>query len=295
VSAPTRSTTTAPDGAALAVYRWDPEGAPRAVVLLVHGMGEHMGRYGHVAEALTDRGHLVWGHDHRAHGATSPPDADLGALGAEGWPALVDDVGVMVEGAHNQFGDLPVVVLGHSMGSFAVQQYLLDHSDRVDGVVLTGTGLLDQLEPGLDLDRPTDLSGFNAPFEPARTEYDWLSRDEDVVDAYIADPWCGFGLDADGTRAMFVAGRALADPQRLAGMRADLPVLVAVGALDPVGANGMLARMLVDRYRDAGLADVTLRVYEDARHEVLNETNRDEVIDDIGAWIDRVCGDDGGA
>jgi len=174
------------------------------------------------------------------------------------------------------------VLLGHSMGSFAVQQYLLDHSDRVDAVVLTGTTALDQLEPALDLDKPIDLAAFNAAFQPARTEFDWLSRDESIVDAYIADPRCGFGIDIDAAKDMF------AGAGQVAATRPDLPLYIAAGELDPVNANLALLNVLVDRYRAAGLTDVTVRTYPGARHEILNETNRDEVVADILDWLDRV-------
>jgi alpha-beta hydrolase superfamily lysophospholipase len=183
---------------------------------------------------------------------------------------------------------LPLALLGHSMGSFAVQQYLLDHSNRVDAVVLTGTTALDQLEPALDLDKPIDLAAFNAAFAPARTEFDWLSRDEAIVDAYIADPLCGFGIDADSGRDMFASARRMADPGQVAAMRHDLPLYIAAGESDPVNANLALLNVLVDRYRAAGLTDVTVRTYPGARHEILNETNRDEVVASILDWLDQV-------
>jgi alpha-beta hydrolase superfamily lysophospholipase len=132
-----------------------------------------------------------------------------------------------------------------------------------------------------------DLSAFNAPFEH-RTGYEWLSRDAAEVDAYVADERCGFGLsDVDG-RQMFASARQLADPDRLAGLRDDLPVLIAVGEHDPVNGQLGLVNPLVQRLQDAGLTDVTLTVYPGARHEVFNETNRDEVVADLLAWLDRV-------
>jgi alpha-beta hydrolase superfamily lysophospholipase len=182
---------------------------------------------------------------------------------------------------------LPLALIAHSLGSFATQQYLLDHSADVDAVVLSGTASIDLLEPAMDLDAPMDLSMFNAAFQPARTEFDWLSRDDEQVDRYIADPLCGFGLDVAGGKAMFVGARALADPARVAAMRDDLPVYIVVGDLDPVNGQLALVNVLVDRYRQAGLADVTLRVYPGARHEVFNETNRDEVVGDVIAWLEK--------
>lgn len=131
------------------------------------------------------------------------------------------------------------------------------------------------------------LSAFNAPFAPARTDFDWLSRDEAQVDAYVADPRCGFGLDIDGLKAVFAGARPLADPERMAAVRSDLPLYIAVGAADPVNGQLALVHVLVERYRAAGLTDVTLRAYDGARHEIFNETNRDEVFADLLNWLER--------
>jgi len=284
----TRFTYPAQDGVDIVGYRWDPAGMPRGAVQLTHGMGEHVRRYGALARALTDRGLVVYGQDHRGHGATARSEEELGQLGPDGWTQLVDDVDLLVSLIRDEQPGLPLVLLGHSMGSFAVQQYLLKHGDRVDAVVLTGTTALDQLEPALDLDKPIDLAAFNAAFEPARTEFDWLSRDEAIVDAYIADPRCGFGIDVDAGQDMFAGARRMADPGQVTAIRPDLPLYIAAGELDPVNANLVLLHVLVDRYRAAGLTDVTVRTYPGARHEILNETNRDEVVARILDWLDQV-------
>ena len=270
---------------ALTAYRWDPSGTPRGIVQLTHGMGEHLLRYEPLAGALTAAGFVVIGQDHRGHGASA--QGAWGVLGEGGWDELVRDIGRVSDAARADFPDLPLVLLGHSMGSFAAQQYVLDHSDELAGLVLTGTAVLDLLEPALDLSQPMDLSAFNAPFEH-RTGYEWLSRDEAQVDRYVADEQCGFGLsDVDG-RQMFASARQVADPARLAGLRRDLPVWIAVGEHDPVNGQLALVNPLVQRLEDAGLSDVTLVVYPEARHEVFNETNRDEVVADLLAWLDRV-------
>jgi alpha-beta hydrolase superfamily lysophospholipase len=284
---PTRIDLPSAGGHTVAVFRWLPAGAPRGVVQLTHGMGEHVRRYGHLAERLTDAGFVVQGQDHRGHGATAQTNGtDPGVLGPGGWGELVADIDRLVELGRQDVPGVPLVLLGHSMGSFAAQQYLLDHSEDVDAVVLTGTTLLDQLEAAIDTSQEIDLSAFNAPFAPARTDYDWLSRDEAQVDAYVADPWCGFGLDPVGGSEMFAGGRAVADPQRLAAMRQDLPVYIAVGEHDPVGGPVVLAQALADRYRGAGLTDVTFRVWPGGRHEILNETNRDEVEGELLDWVE---------
>jgi len=288
VESSTRFTYPARDGVEIVGYRWDPAGQPRGAVQLTHGMGEHLQRYGALARAFTGRGLVVYGQDHRAHGATARSADELGQLGPDGWTELVNDIDLLVSRIHDERPGLPLILLGHSMGSFAIQQYLLDHSDRVDAVVLTGTTALDQLEPALDLDKPIDLAAFNAAFQPARTEFDWLSRDEAIVDAYIADPRCGFGIDTDGAKDMFAGARRMADPGQVAAMRPDLPLYIAAGELDPVNANLALLNVVVDRYRAAGLTDVTVRTYPGARHEILNETNRDDVVASILDWIDQV-------
>jgi alpha-beta hydrolase superfamily lysophospholipase len=278
------------DGRQLVGYRWPADGgqASTGVVVLVHGMGEHLRRYDHVASALTAQGFEVYGHDHRGHGASLSRNHEPGKLGPNGWLALVDDLNLVIAQAKSDHPRLSVVMVAHSMGSFAAQQFLLDHGADVDAVALTGTAALDLLEPALDLSSDLDLSAFNAPFAPARTDFDWLSRDESVVDAYLADPLCGFGIDAAALKDMFVAARRLADPDRVARMPRDLPVYVAVGSKDPVNAELTLLWALVDRYRSAGLRDVTVRVYDDGRHEILNEVNRAEVIDDLLQWLQRV-------
>lgn len=274
-------------GVTVRAYRWSPATRPRGVVRLTHGMGEHVLRYQPLADALVARGYVVYGQDHRGHGATIALNGGApGEIGAEGWTELVNDIGRLGDLARTAHPGLPHVLVGHSMGSFASQQYLLDHSTDVDAVVLSGTAVLDLLEPALDLDQPLDLSMFNAPFAPARTDYDWLSRDEAQVDAYVADPLCGFGLDGEAGRQMFVAARRMASPAEVGAIRADLPVLVAVGEHDPVGGELALVHGLVDRYTAAGLTDVTLTVYPGARHEILNETNRDEVEIEILEWLD---------
>jgi alpha-beta hydrolase superfamily lysophospholipase len=272
------------DGLEITGHRWDPDGDPVAAVQVTHGMGEHVLRYEELAQALNQAGFVVYGQDHRGHGGTAHAGAS-GDLGPGGWPALVDDIGLLTAKIRAEQPELPLYLLAHSMGSFAVQQYLLDHSADTDGVILTGTASIDLLEPVLDLDQPLDLTMFNLAFQPARTDYDWLSRDEAIVDAYLSDPMCGFGIDTDSAKAMFAGARRLADPAQVAAMRSSLPVYLAAGEKDPVNGGLTLLNALADRYSAAGLTDLTVQVYPDARHEILNETNRDEVTAALIAWL----------
>lgn len=285
---PTRIPITGRDGTAVVLHRWTPTGPVRGVVVLAHGMGEYARRYDHLAATLNDAGFLVQGPDHRGHGETAGSVERLGDLGPGGWAGIVDDIHVIIERTHAELPDQPVVLLGHSMGSFVAQEYLLAHSDRITALALSGTGSVDPLLDALDLSGPVDLSAFNAPFAPARTDFDWLSRDEAQVDAYVADEYCGFGLPGEDARKMFAAAAALADPANFAGVRTSLPIYITVGDMDPVNGQLALVNLLAARLDAAGLTDVTLTVWPQARHEVFNETNRAEVEADLLAWLNRV-------
>jgi alpha-beta hydrolase superfamily lysophospholipase len=277
------------DGSRLVGYRWAADAPARGVVVVAHGLGEHSLRYSHLAAALTAQGLDVVAVDHRGHGATARSDEELGSFGPGGWEAVVDDFGRVVEQATAPRSGLPVVVLGHSLGSFVVQTYLLDHSDRVTGAVLSGSAALDEVAVLLDPSAELDLAMLNAPFQPARTEFDWLSRDPAQVDAYIADPRCGFGLDPSGVRSLRDAAARTADPAAVAGIRKGFPLYVISGTDDPVHAGLLWLDKLVARYRQADL-DVITKYYEGGRHEIFNETNRVEVIGDLIAWLSQLPG-----
>src|SRR5438309_8122925 len=277
----------AADGATLAGHRWRVPGAVRGVVALAHGLGEHSLRYAPVAEALNGAGFDVVAVDHRGHGLTAPSEADLGSFGPRGWEGIVDDYGRVVDHAAASQPGLPVVALGHSLGSFVVQTYLLDHSDRVAAAVLSGSTALDEIAAILDPSAEIDLAMFNAAFQPARTDYDWLSRDPAQVDAYVADPLCGFGLEPAGVASLKAAAPRTGDGEAIATIRPGFPLYVLSGTADPIHMNLAWLEKLVARYREAGL-DVTARYYDGARHEVFNETNRDEVLTDLVVWLDGV-------
>ena len=284
----TEFTITSADNEEVFVDRYAGEGEPKAIVQIAHGMGEHAARYARLAEALVDHGYVVYANDHRGHGRTAGSAERHGNLGAAGWQGLVDDMALLTARARTEHPDLPLVLLGHSMGSFALQQYLLDRSAEIDAAVLSGTSAIDVIAPGIDTSQPADLSAFNAPFEPGRTGYEWLSRDEAEVDAYVADPACGFGLDVPGMQQMIHGSADTANPARLAEIRPDLPIYVFSGDADPIAGGGALVELVGQRYRDAGVKDVTVKLYPGARHETLNETNRDEVTADLIAWLDDV-------
>lgn len=204
---------------------------------------------------------------------------------------MVDDMAALTVVAKLELPGLPLVLLGHSMGSFAAQLYLLDHASALSGLVLSGTAAVDKLlEAMMAGGGAPGLAALNAGFEPARTPFDWLSRDEAQVDAYIADPMCGFDLTESAMASVFgMAAGARLDP-RLAAVRKDLPILVISGEVDPVvGPGQAFANALIESYAGAGLANIQRRVYPGGRHEMFNETCRDEVERDLVAWLDVVA------
>lgn len=285
------------------VSLWQPAGAPRALVLLSHGMAEHIARYDHVGAALAGRGYLVAGYNHLGHGAEAPR---LGWFAErDGWSRLVEDLKTVMDSLATP--GLPRVLLGHSMGSFLAREYALRYPDGLDALVLSGTGWHPRLlcvagllpaktlcflgqghKPSALLDRLA-FSANNKPFASAGgTACDWLSRDARQVQAYLADPLCGFVFTASGFADLFVGLLDLSRIVRLKSLPSGLPVLLLSGSCDPVGGMGKGVHAVAGQYRDAGLGKVMTRLYEGARHEVFNETNRQEVLEDLAAWLNRL-------
>lgn len=258
---------------------------PRAVVQIVHGMAEHAARYQHVAETLANAGYAVYAGDHRGHGQLAMVKGELGDFGARGFQGLVDDMAVLTRHAIGQHPGLPVFMLAHSMGSMAAQIYLLEHGALLSGCALSGTTALELLDPRRS---GWTVESANATVPDALTPVDWLSRDPAVPAAYMADPLCGFALTLESLFSIFDTGLPTADPGQLERMRKDLPLYLLTGSHDPV--NGMLDWFypLEQRLRKAGMRDLSVHVYGGARHEVLNETNRAEVVANLLAWLDRI-------
>ena len=270
------------------VCKWEGVSPKRGAVQIAHGMGEYAQRYRFLAGALASAGYDVYANDHRGHGELAAQADELGDFGKDGFPALVADMVELTRLARGETLGKPIVLLGHSMGSHAAQLYLLDHSELVDGVALSGTNALDLMTAAAAAGR-WRLEDLNAGFEPARTSFDWLSRDPTEVDKYVADPLCGFNVTPQSLASLFSIAPRLANSTDLARIRRDLPLFLFVGDHDPLNANLAWLRPLIDRYREAGLTDVSWHVYGGARHEVLNETNRSEVVATLLAWINRVA------
>ena len=271
----------ADDGIAIHTYRWLPKGEVRGALQISHGMGEHALRYREPMQPLIDAGIAIYANDHRGHGKTSP--ASLGDFGSGGFKAVVDDMAVLSRRIRQDNPGKKLVLMGHSMGSFAAQIYVLEHSDLIDGFILSGSAALDKLQA------PSGgLAAIGAGMNKPRTPFDWLSRDETEVDKYIADPLCGFTVNDTSRASMFAAAAPALDPQNLKSIRKDLPFYIFAGDEDPINANLTRLTPLIDRYRKAGIADIATDFYKDGRHEMLNETNRAEVVANLKTWIERV-------
>ena len=287
------------DGIKLVYRRWLPEGQPRGTVQIVHGASEHSARYGRLAGSLTASGLAVYALDLRGHGRTAE-SSGVGRFGGSGVDTVLDDVAAFDELIADAHPGLPRFLVGHSMGSIIALASAERDGGDLAGLVLSGPigiapGLTDSvtaLEAAIDAgmgDQPLNVLGpFNEAFEPARTPYDWLSRDAAEVDAYLSDPFCGDDMPLSYAYAAGVfglVGRESA-PEALAQLPDGLPVLIINGQRDPVGgAGGSQVAALAGALRDRGLP-VEHHVYPDARHELFNETNRDEVTADLLAWLD---------
>jgi alpha-beta hydrolase superfamily lysophospholipase len=289
------------DGIDIHYRRWLPPGTPKAIVEIAHGASEHSGRYERFATFLASNGYAVYAVDHRGHGETAK-STGVGKGGERGWQGIVDDLDELRDLARRELGDLPVVLFGHSMGSFLAQRYVQQHGDELAGLVLSGSsGGLADLDASIEglqafadagaADEPAPIFGpLNAPFEPARTPFDWLSRDEAEVDKYVADPMCGDSapLTIGFVLDMMRNGAETWQPANERLVPNELPILLITGEEDPVSEGARTVRELEARYRANGVTDVTGRYYAGARHELLNETNRDEVQADVLAWLDRI-------
>lgn len=286
------------------VHCWLPDGDATGVVQIVHGVAEHAARYAHVAERLTRDGWAVYADDHRGHGLSVVDDDQLGLYAdSGGWELVLDDLVRLTAHARREHPDVPLVLLGHSGGSTFCQEYLFTHAADVDAMILSGIpsapnalGRIADIAARVERrrlgrrgrSRFLDSMAFgrmNQAFEPARTEFDWLSADPDVVDAYVDDPRCGFTYPTQLWLDVLTGLGRADDASARSGVPNDLPVYLFAGAMDPVGDQGESVRALGAAYDEAGLHDVTQRLYTMGRHEMLNEVNRDEVMDDLVDWL----------
>jgi alpha-beta hydrolase superfamily lysophospholipase len=285
------------------IHRWN-IGRPRLLVHIVHGMAEHGARYARLATALNAHDIAVWAHDHRGHGLTATSSGEL--LGhfanANGWRLVVDDAWSVSHEMIGAFPGVPMVLFAHSMGSFVGQMLLGEHGSWYRAVVLSGTngppdfreGILRAVSvgqlralgprsPGKWIDRQV-TKNFNRRFEPRKTDFDWLSRDAEEVRKYADDPLCGFPLTSQAWHDFLHGKSELGSDAHVARIPKTLPIRVIYGTHDPVGEDGDGVKRLLDLYKDKGLT-ISSQPYPEARHELVNETNREQVTADLIEWL----------
>lgn len=269
------------EGIDITFYEW-PVAQPKGCVQIVHGLGDHARRYDHLAAALNRAGYSVYADDHRGHGATGlrmvaeGTTKQLGNLGKGGMSAVFEGVRQLSHIIVGENPEEPLVLLGHSWGSMIAQRLFNKYSDEYDGLVLTGSSIL---IPGV-----TPSSGFNKKWAktPDASGHEWLSRDEQVGRDFAADPK-SFPETAIQVFGITNTAKLMGTPSKQ--IDSHVPILLMAGTADPLGGEKGNKKLL-DAYRKAGAHDVELIAYHDARHEVFNETNKDEVIADLVAWLD---------
>ena len=283
---------------------WLPEGEVKAVLQIAHGMVEFIERYEDFALYLTSRGFAVTGNDHLGHGGSSAPE-DYGYFAEkDGNSVLLRDMHRLTQLTKEKYPGVPYFLLGHSMGSFYARQYLFTWGKELDGAIVMGTGHQPKMLvlAGMAVTRVLALfkgwkhrsafvdgmafGSYNKAFEPARTDKDWLTKDEKTVDRYLADPRCTFLFTLNGYYNMFKGISRLHDRKRLADMPKELPVLFTAGADDPVGDFGKGVEKAARTFRRAGMRRVAVKLYPGDRHEILNETDRAQVYADLADWLE---------
>lgn len=285
--------------------RWEPAGKPVAVLQIVHGVAEHVQRYDHFAEFMASQGFLVVAEDHMGHGGSIGSEGTQGYFDG-GWFKAVADTHRLLSYTRMECPDVPYILLGHSMGSLMVRTLLAKYPKcGASAAIISGTAWMHRgiLNSGIaaatligkknGFERPSKalndmmFGGYNKRVEHQRTQCDWLTRDQHIVDEYVADPLCGFTVTAGLARDMLMGLKYIQEPENLEKMKKDLPILFIAGSEDPVGNYGAGVRQAVGAFAKAGMENVAMRLYPLCRHEVLNELNREEVYGHILDWLVR--------
>ena len=283
--------------------RYEPEGEVKAILQIAHGMVEFIDRYENFANYLCDRGFLVVGNDHIGHGGSVNSEDEWGYFGEDGNRHVLDDMHELTKIIKKEYPDKPYFLLGHSMGSFYARQYLGEYGDELKAAIIMGTGF----EPALKIRggmlvckvialfngwkhrsefvNQMAFGSYNKKFEPARTRADWLSKDEKLVDWYINEPRCSFMFTLNGYYNMFAGILRLHDKKLLNNVPKDLPILFVSGEDDPVGTFGKEVKNSVRSLKDCGVKNVEIKMYPNDRHEILNETDKEMVYEDIYKWL----------
>ena len=284
-------------------YYWSECSSPKKVVILVHGMAETIKRYDKFAVFLVKQGYAVIGYDQRGHGKTASDLAHLGHLGTDGWQHMKYDLKKVVELARMTY-DAPVFIFGHSMGSFITRDFLLDFGYYIDGIILSGTGyqsrillktgyyiarLIGKVKGEAYLSNLVDrltFGRYNYHFKPARTKFDWLSRDTNEVDAFVNDPYCGALHPVGFFMTLSENVYRILYTDFFKHNKTNMPMLIFSGMEDPVGSRFKGVKKSAAYYKRVGFL-VTLKGYEQGRHEMLNEINQDDVFQDVLKWLEQ--------
>lgn len=286
--------------------RWMPDGEVKTIVQFVHGIAEYVERYDDFATFLNSKGILVVAEDHMGHGKSICDATPIGCF-AGGWHTAVKDTYRLLKRTMEEFPGVPYILFGHSMGSFMARTILARHPESgIAGAIICGSAWM----PGAVIGagkalatmickkngerNPSNLlqnmmfGGYTKKIEHPRTACDWLTRDNKIVDAYVADPLCGFVPSAGLVRDMMTGLQYIQDPKNLDAMKKDLPVYFIAGGDDPVGGYGAGVRQAAEEFKKHGMAQVDMKIYPLCRHEIHNEINKQEVYNDVVSWIERI-------
>ncbi|KAB2452363.1 alpha/beta hydrolase [Bacillus sp. CH126_4D] len=296
---------TALDGSEIYLRKWLPERDPRGIIQIAHGMTEHAGVYTDFIAALLEAGYGVYAHDHKGHGKTVKREEDYGHFEPNvGWNEAVSDV-IFVSETIRKEQTCPLFLLGHSMGSFLSRRAVQLKGELYDGFLISGTGgnpgllgsighkvaTIEMKLRGTKTKSPMlnflSFGNFNSHFKPNRTKFDWLSSDNNQVDKYIQDPLCGFICTTSFYRELFSGVLEVNKLEEFKKTPKNLPIHIFSGDRDPVGDMGKGVKEVYENYKKCGVKDVTLRLYENGRHEMFHEVNRDEVFQDLILWLDK--------
>lgn len=296
----------APDGVEIYVYKWLPDREEiKGIVQIAHGMAETAARYKRFAKFLTERGYAVYANDHRGHGKTAKSIDDIGYTGEDGFNWMVKDMKQLNEIISDEHNDKQIFLFGHSMGSLLGQRYISLYGDSINGIILSGTSgkqgfmlnigiAIAKLEvrrkgartQSIRLDKMM-FGSYNEGIKNPETKFDWLSRDKDEVAKYIDDPYCGGVFTAGFFYDFLVGFKKLHIKENMNRIPKALPIFIFSGTKDPVGKDCKTVKWLVDEYKNIGINNVSYIFYEDGRHEMLNEINRDEVMNNTALWLDK--------
>lgn len=288
------------------VYKYEPieKENINGIIQISHGMSEEAGRYKRFANYLTDNGYIVYINDHRGHGKSAENINRIGILAQkDGIHCIVKDLNKLTKIIKTENNGLPIFLFSHSMGSFAAQKYIIDYSEDIDGVILSGTNGLHGIEVDLGflvakvmskiqgrekkayLIDKLAFGGFNKKFKPNKSEFDWLSRDFKEVEKYIENEYCGVVFSNGYFYDLFKLFKEIRNTNNLKKINSKLPIYIFAGDKDPVGKFGKGVTKLYDNYKKVGIENVEYKLYKDGRHEMLNEINREEVMKNTLNWL----------